>query len=320
MRAETRTWFVLFTAFAIGMAFAVLLEVRLMALRRWGWVFTRVATVGVIRLPMIFVNPVGDDALWLFMLVAGTPAISGLVGVVALGVRRIGALPADWRPAARFAGVNYVSLLLVQAATFALPLIVLVEVTPSENAAFYVAWGIATVIFLIPHTLGQVLLVEGGKGGATLSHQVRLALELALLIMIGLTVLTFVGSDLVTSIYGAAYEPAAEILPTMVGAGIAWAITSIFLTKARVQEDASAIVAIAVTMAVAILVPALLLTGEDGIEGAARAWLIGQVVAATVAVLAAGRAAVRRGTLAVDAAWLAKEAVEPAPSGVGSRR
>ena len=66
-------------------------------------------------------------------------------------------------------------------------------------------------------------------------------------------------------------------------AGVGWAVTSISLTKARVEEHMRSIVVIAVTLAVAILGPALVLVQADGIEGAARAWLIGNAVAAVVA-------------------------------------
>ena len=299
---------VVFTVLVVGMSLAVLVEVRLMALRRWGWVFTRAALVGLVRLPLVFFHP-GDNAdLWLFLLIAGAPAISGFVGAAVLGkpVRRhhLWPVPPAWRAALRYSWINYVGVLAVQAPTFVLPpLIVAPQVSDASYADFYVAFSITTVIFLVPHTLGQVLLVEGGKGGASLAHQVRLGLVLATGLMVVVAVLVQLGSGLLTVVYGEDYQSAADILPTMVTAGVAWAVTSIYLTKARVEENASAIVTIAVTLAVAILVPALVLTSRDGIEGAAQAWLLGNVIAAAVAVLVSARARVGRGTLASDAAW-----------------
>ncbi len=323
----------LFLVVVFGMSCAVLVEVRLMALRRWGWVFVRVALVGVIRFALVLVHPVGDDALWLFLVVAGIPALSGFVGYLVLLRRRRSAhplrpLPASWRPGLRYSSVNYLGMLAVQAPTFALPLIVAVEVPSAENAAWYVAFSITSVVFLVPHTLGQVLLVEGGKGGADLNRQVRLALALALGFMALVALAARVGSDLVTMVYGDDYADAAAILPTLVLAGVGWAVTSICLTKARVEENVAAIVIIAMALAVGILTPALLLVGEEGIEGAARAWLIGNLIAAFTAVLVTMRHA-RRGALAADAAWLedahddhdahdahdAHDGDEPAPSG-----
>lgn len=298
----------LFFVTVFGMSCAVLVEVRLMALRRWGAVFGRVAVVGLVRFAFVLVHPIGDEALWLFLVVAGIPALSGYVMAGWLLVRRRSAhplrpLPETWRPGLRYSSVNYLGILLVQAPTFALPLVVAVEVSSPQYAAWYVAFSIASVIFLVPHTLGQVLLVEGGKGGAVLARQVRLALGLALGFMAVVAVAARFGSQIVTLVYGEDYADAADILPTLVVAGVGWAITSICLTKARVEESMAAIVVIAGTLAVAILGPALVLVGRDGIQGAALAWLVGNVVAAVVAaVVTLGRG--RQGALEADTAWL----------------
>ena len=303
-----------------GLSCTVLFEVRLMALRRWGWVFTRVVLVGMVRFALVLLRPLDDDALWLFLVVVGIPALSGFVGVGVLMARRrstrlLAPVPASWRAGLRYSLVNYLGILAVQAPTFALPLIVAVEVASPQYAAWYVAFGITTVIFLVPHTLGQVLLVEGGKGGADLHRQVRVALGLTLAFMAVVAVAGRVGSQIVTLIYGDDYSDAADILPTLVLAGVGWAITSICLTKARVQEEVRSIVIISLTLAVGILAPAVVLVGEDGIRGAAQAWLIGNVIAAVVAVVVTSHNSTS-GSLAADAAWLdAPDSDEPASSG-----
>ncbi|HMQ27192.1 MAG TPA: hypothetical protein PKA98_14470, partial [Acidimicrobiales bacterium] len=180
----------IFFVTVFGMSCAVLVEVRLMALRRWGWVFSRVAVVGLVRFALVLLHPIEDEALWLFLVVAGIPALSGYALAARLVLRRSGRpslrpLPGSWRAGLRYSSVNYLGILAVQAPTFALPLLVAVEVDSPDYAAWYVAFSITSVIFLVPHTLGQVLLVEGGKGGAVLARQVRLALGLALGFMAG---------------------------------------------------------------------------------------------------------------------------------------
>lgn len=308
---------VLFFLTVFGMSCAVLVEVRLMALRRWGWVFGRVAVVGLVRFALVLLHPVDDEAMWLFLVVAGIPALSGFVMAGGLVLRRRTAhplrpLPDTWRAGLRYSSVNYLGILAVQAPTFALPLLVAVEVSSPQYAAWYVAFSITSVIFLVPHTLGQVLLVEGGKGGAVLGRQVRVALGLALGFMAVVAVAARFGSQIVTLVYGDDYSDAADILPTLVLAGVGWAITSICLTKARVEEHMATIVTIALTLAVAILAPAVVLVGRDGIEGAALAWLVGNLVAAVVATVVTLRRG-RRGALAADAAWLeAPDGDEPA--------
>lgn len=298
----------IFLTIVFGMSCAVLVEVRLMALRRWGWVFTRVAFVGLIRFALVLISPLDDESLWLFLVVAGIPALSGMVGFTVLVARRrsprpLRPLPDNWRDGFRYSWVNYLGVLAVQAATFALPFLVSIEVDSTDYAAFYVAFSITTVIFLVPHTLGQVLLVEGGKGGADLGRQVKVALGLALGFMVVVAIGGRVASGLVTEVYGADYAPGARILPTLVLAGIGWAVTSICLTKARVEEHVGAIVTISMVLAVSILVPAVVMIGTDGVDGAARAWLIGNMIAAVTAAAVSLRRS-RQGALAADAAWL----------------
>jgi O-antigen/teichoic acid export membrane protein len=186
----------------------------------------------------------------------------------------------------RYSAVNYLSTLGYQAPYFALPVIVLANVTARVNASFYVAWGIVAVAFYVPSAIGQALLAEGGKDGVNVETQLRLAMLLAGGLMLLGTVATFVGSSLVTVVYGAQYRDAARILPAMMAAGIPWAITSLYLTEARVLHRHVSTVVITLTLTVAIVIPALVLVPEDGIYGARDAWVIGNVIAAVVAITA----------------------------------
>jgi O-antigen/teichoic acid export membrane protein len=279
----------LFVAVTAGMSIGLLVEARLTALRRWGWVLARVAVVGVVRLPLIAWDPIDDPALWLFLLVGALPAASvlGLVGGLASrGRARLGRLPASARQAARFAGVNYASMLALQAPLFVLPLVVALQVSDDGYSSFYIAFQIATVAFLVPHMLTQVLLVEGGRE-ADLDAQVRVALVGTVGIMAAVAVGGLVLARLVPHVYGEEYQDAGDLLPVLLAAGIAWAITSVILTRARVVEAERVIVALGLCLALGILVPASLLTATQGTEGAAAGWLIGHVLAAVAALVAA---------------------------------
>ncbi len=282
----------LFFAVTAGMSTALLVEARLTALRRWGWVLARVAVVGVVRLPLISWDPIDDPALWLFLLVGALPAASviGLVGALAArGRARLGRLPAVTRPAARFAGVHYISVLALQAPLFALPLVVALQVSDDGYSSFYIAFQIATVAFLVPHMLSQVLLVEGGREDADLDAQVRVALFGTVGIMAAVAVGGLVLARLVPVVYGEEYQDAGDLLPVLLAAGVPWAITSVILTRARVVEAERVIVALGLCLALGILVPAGVLTGVQGTGGAAAGWLIGHVLAAVAALVAARR-------------------------------
>ena len=59
--------------------------------------------------------------------------------------------------------------------------------------------------------------------------------------------------------YGQDYADSAHILPAMMLAGIPWAMSSLYLTEARVMHRHVSTVIITATLTLAIIVPALIL-------------------------------------------------------------
>ncbi len=165
----------------------------------------------------------------------------------------------------------------------------MLHVDNATNSSFYVAWGIVAIAFYVPSAIGQALLAEGGKDGAHVRSQMHLAMGLAVGLMALGTVVTFLGKGVVVAAYGEDYRDAAHILPAMMLAGIPWAITSLYLTEARVMHRHASTVIITTTLTVSIIVPALILVPENGprggLDGASAAWLVGNVFAAVVAIV-----------------------------------
>lgn len=293
----------LFAVLVVGAALSMIADVRCMTARRWNLVMVRITLVGLARFPLLFLMRDHEHrALWLFVFSSAPVALSGFVGATlaprfAGGRLRMGPRPAAARAAVRYSAVNYLSTLAYQAPYFALPVIVLTYVSSETYASFNVAWGIVAVAFYVPTALGQALLAEGGRDGAHLRSQVRLAMVLALGLMITGAVVAAVGRNVVTAVYGDGYADAARVLPAMVAAGIPWAITSLLLSEVRILHRHGATVTITLALTAAIVVPALLLVPDDGIDGASVSWFIGNLVAAGVAL---GAAQVSRSRAEVD--------------------
>jgi len=290
---ELRAWHstfgpTLFVFLCTGTALSLLLDVRLMTQRRWGLVLARASIVGVARFPLLLLPVDGDRAVWLLVVAALPAAVSGFVGMGLLpkvtGDRHhLRPLPVTTRAMVRYSIVNWASTLTYQAPTFAMPVIVLINVDADLNASFYVAWGVAALACYVPTAIGQALLAEGGRDGAHLRSQVRLGIVVAGGLMVLGAAAATLGRDLIVTLYGADYREAADVLPALVVAAVPWAVTSIYLTEARVRHRSGATVLITAVLSLAILVPALVLVPEDGIEGAATAFLVGNIVAAVVA-------------------------------------
>jgi arabinofuranan 3-O-arabinosyltransferase len=285
----------LFFLLSAGAAVALLVDARLMTARRWRWVFGRLAAVGAIRLPLLLIPSTVDRSIWLFVAIAAPIAASGVVGLAVLrrddGLRLgLRPRPKSARAATHYALINYVSHLALSAPQFALPVIVLANVGPVANANFFVAWSIAAVAFILPVTIGRVLLTEGSRTEQLLEQHTDTAMRLGLGLMVTAAVATFLVQRLLPLLYGSQYSLAAEILPWLVLGGVPWAITAIAIGRARVSHDHVGTVLMTATLAVSILGMALVAVPTAGVEGAVRAWVAGTSLSAVVAILVSVRA------------------------------
>jgi O-antigen/teichoic acid export membrane protein len=161
---------------------------------------------------------------------------------------------------------------------------VLVNVPAELNASFYVAWSVTMIAFLVPATIGQVLLVEASRARNRWAH-IRTAGGLSLGVMGLASLAGWARPDVITSLFGSGYRPAAQVLPRLLAAGIPWAITSVALADARVRGDSRGTLAITLMLAFGVLVPATLLVPKHGITGASEAWLGGHLITAALATL-----------------------------------
>lgn len=294
----------LFCAYTAGTSVGLLVDVRLMAARRWGWLVGRLTLAGLIRLPLVSLDVGISPDLWLYNLMLAPLAITGLLAVPLLG--RIGAGGTSWRrPAtlgavARYSGVNWIATLASQAPQFVLPLVVAQSVAPSINANFFLAWTVTGMVFLVPGAVSQVLLVEGAKDAdspdaqATARRRAREAFGFS----VGLTTVAFVGSlavgPIAASVLGDGYDDLARLLPALTFAGIPWAVAAVRLAEARIRRDQATTVAITLVLGLGILVPTVLLVPTQGTSAAVQAWILGNVAGAVVATVMHARAA-RRG-------------------------
>ncbi|MGH9085644.1 MAG: lipopolysaccharide biosynthesis protein [Acidimicrobiales bacterium] len=270
-----------------GMSFAVLVEVRLMALRRWGWVVGRVALVVGLRLPLLWWTPT-DASRWLLLLVAGAPALSGLIGAVVLhrsspsrGWWR--ALPRSSPGWFRYSAVNYLGLLGSQGPMFVVPFVVAISVDSASFAPFYVAWAITQTAFLVPHMVGQAFLVEAVKPGADHRHQLRIALSVALGAMLAIAVASLAVGRFVGWSLGDDYHQTAALLPWLLAGCIPWALTSSALARARLRHEGFTVMCITATFFGLTVGAVALGSASDGVAGASRGWLVGNVAAAAMA-------------------------------------
>jgi O-antigen/teichoic acid export membrane protein len=272
----------------VGFSLAALVDVRLLTLRSWSWLIAKTMFVTVMRFPLLALRPTsGSIGVALFLIGVLPTAFTGLVGATLLTRRgwNLRALPsATLKAAMRFSGVNYVGQLTLLAPTLALPLVVVGNVSKSQYAAFFIAFSITTVVFVVPSTIVQVLLAEGGTRGADVFDQVRMARRLALMFATITTLASPIIAFLIPIAYGHRYLAAAKIVVPLIAMVLLWSLTAIYLTEARITEHSVGTLMITTVFALATLVPAIVLVDAFGLAGVVVTWIVGNVAATSVAV------------------------------------
>lgn len=279
--------FAIVAACAAGNALAAVADARLVLARRWSWVMWRLIISGAARIPLLYLVP-NDRPVLVFVAMTAPIAISGVVGLAAVHYRvgpRLGlGTPAEARPAVAYATTNWFAHLAILAPQFVLPVIVQAHVAPALYASFYVAWTIAAVAFILPVTVGRVLLAESTKASHNLAEATRAALGLSVAAMAVATVGAAAVATVIPMIYGEGYRDAARILPWIVAGGIPWSITSVVVANARARGHHLTIIVVTAALAAFILGIALAMVPSSGLDGAITAWGGGNILASLVAV------------------------------------
>lgn len=176
------------------------------------------------------------------------------------------------------------------------PILITVVVSPAANGAFYVAWVMVTMLFLIPTHLSTVLFAVASGNPQVLAAKLRFTLAVSLLV--GLLGMAFLGlgAHLVLSIFGPAYAREAALpLSLLVIAYIPTIPRTHYVAVSRATGKISQ-AATAMTLAAIMEMAAVVLGAKwDGLVGLSVALLGAKCLTGAVLTPAVIRAALTRG-------------------------
>lgn len=92
-----------------------------------------------------------------------------------------------------------------------IPVLVTIVVSPSANAAFYVAFMLASLLFMVPSHLSTVLFAIASATPEVIGEKLRFVLKLSLAIGLPVMLVLAVGSHLVLSVFGPDYAKTATV-------------------------------------------------------------------------------------------------------------
>lgn len=270
-----------------GFSVAAVSEVRLLAARRARAVFLRITAAGLLPIAIIVLLHATDDALllasiWCFgNLVIAVSSLILLRGP--LGPHHLLPIPERAAAAARFATTSMLTQITMFAPLFVLPVLVLAHVSDADYAVFYLSWGVGTAVFLIPTAIGSVLLVEGGRNQTSATADTTVAILAGVGVALAAELLSVPTALVMAAVLGPEYHGVIALVPLFVLAGVPWSLTYVLVSHARIHEHNRIVWIVGATLAAGVLVPAVVLVPSHGSAGAGVAWLIGMVLASSVA-------------------------------------
>jgi len=285
---QTPLFFCTFIALVAALTLSTLLNHSFIAERRAGFALAQGIINSLLRLIVLVLFAAFFD-------VFGILASWGIAAIVALAVGIFFFLPrvqAGYRSffairrqvineMVHFSSANYIAALLWVAPASILPLLILNLLGAEASAYFYIAWGIASLLFAISIGSSFSLFAEGSAEGSygeeKLSRDTKRSLKLTSLLLVPAIVLMFLIGDKLLLLFGAAYsENATTLLWILALSAVPLSLNYIYFGVKRVEMKMKNVIGLTAFVAVATLALSYILLPQMGILGVGVAWLTSQ--------------------------------------------
>lgn len=283
--------------FSVGvglMTAGFVLDQALIGLMRGGlqlWRNTVFAVVKLLALGATGVLAARQDGLALY----ATWVIASIVSIALVAVRAWRISPPGvplWPQWRRMTGIGRPALLhhalnlALKTPTLLLPVLVVGLVSAGANAAFYIAFMLATFVYMVSISLTTVLYATAATGSPEdVATQFRMTMRISLASALAAIAIVAIAAPLVLAPFGATYaEDAAWSLRILVVAAIPLLVRNHFVAAARIDNRLAATVPL--VWAGTALELALATTGALlwGITGLSLGWLCALCLEATLMV------------------------------------
>ncbi len=177
-----------------------------------------------------------------------------------------------------------------------IPVLVTVIISPSANAAFYVAWMLINFLYIVPGALSTVLFAVAAADPHMIASKLRFTMRLSLLIGLPVMAALILGGHLALSIFGARYAHAATLPLSLLAIGYLPAIPKIhYIAVCRAVGNIPRAAAVMTAAATSEVTAAALGGASGGLKGLSLALLGVYLVEGLVIGPAVLRAAMGRG-------------------------
>lgn len=186
--------------------------------------------------------------------------------------------------------------LAIQIPWLMLPVLVTIVVSPSANAAFYIAWVLTNFLYIVPSHLSTVLFAIAAADPEAVAPKLRFSLRLCLIIGLPGMLFLGLGAHLALSLFGADYARTATLALWLLVVGYLPAIPRAhYIAVCRANGKISRAAGILTTTAAVKILAAALGGASGGLKGLSFALLVTSLLESFVTTPTVIRAATGQG-------------------------
>ncbi|WP_404817558.1 lipopolysaccharide biosynthesis protein [Streptomyces resistomycificus] len=192
--------------------------------------------------------------------------------------------PPSWREIGRFLAGDYTGSLFSLAVVYLIPVIIASQVSPEDNAYFYITATIGGTVNLLAINMGASLTVEGSHDPRRLAANTRAALRRMARIMLPVCGILFFGAPWILGVFGAGYADAATPLLRWFAVGaVLRVVMETYFAVLRAQSRTAGLAWLQGLLCALVLGLTLVLLPRMGLTGAGVAEICALAVIVTVA-------------------------------------
>ncbi len=276
---------ILFIGFLIANTAIMITGTSFIAMRRAGYNFIQNLLLGLrvlFLLPLVAMGTIGifgamGISLFLTLLVA-------YLLLIKMNIKLKLAIDHDFlKEGFSFSAINYATSLLTSAPNMLLPIMVLNRVGAEQAAYYYISFAIASILFMIPSSIGTSLLVEGSHGESLKKTVIKSGI-FTLCILIPASIILYIWGDFFLRAVGDEYATQGfELLKLMVIASFFVSVNCIYASIKRVQKDNKLLITVCALNFILLILMTYFFLIAFGTIGVGYAW-IGSYAISSIAI------------------------------------
>lgn len=182
-----------------------------------------------------------------------------------------------------FSAGNYFFVLLITIPGYILPIIVLNVLGSTQTAYYFIAYTVASILFMIPAAFSTSLFVEGSHGESIRKNTIKSAIAI-FSILTPLAVILFLFGGYLLGLIGSSYVEGFPLLQTLIISSFFYGICQIYFSVSKIQKSTKDLIIISLLIFILLIGLSYPLMSQFGILGVGYSWIISYLMASIYAI------------------------------------